>query len=87
MDSEVDRALEAQMAAVRRAGFEGLPMVFIGDQALLGFDAEQGAAPYARALARAASGDTGRSGAAAWTALAIVALLLVLPLGRARASG
>jgi protein-disulfide isomerase len=85
VDEGVDRALEAQMAAVRRAGFEGLPMVFIGDQALLGFDADQGAAPYARALARAASGDKGRSGAAAWTALALVTLLLALPLGRGRA--
>jgi protein-disulfide isomerase/uncharacterized membrane protein len=68
---ETDQRIDRDMAQVEREGFHGLPLVYIGEQALLGFDASAGAKPYAAALARAA--QRGRP----WTASAPSALLML----------
>ncbi|MFI5305813.1 MAG: thioredoxin domain-containing protein [Polyangiales bacterium] len=83
-DPSTDRAIDAQMAAVRAAGFEGLPMVFIGPTALLGFDAQQGAVPYLQALARAASPASAAAVAAPWVVLTVMVLLLLWPTRKTR---
>jgi uncharacterized membrane protein/protein-disulfide isomerase len=72
-DPDTDRRIDAQIAAVQREGFDGLPLVFIGEHALLGFDASRGAQPYIEALAHVAAGDAARRLWTPW-ALLLVAL-------------
>jgi protein-disulfide isomerase len=77
-DPATDRAIDAQMAVIRAGGFEGLPLVFIGDRALLGFDAAKGERRYAQALARAAGEDRLAALLLPWGALLALAALLWL---------
>jgi predicted DsbA family dithiol-disulfide isomerase/uncharacterized membrane protein len=81
-DPATDRALDEQMAAIRREGFSGLPMVWIGDQPLLGFDESRGAKPYEAALARAASHAHSSPPALPWALLAALEAVLLLPARR-----
>ncbi len=84
-DPATDARIERQMAAVRRAGFRGLPLVFIGTRSLLGFDASRGSQPYADALAQADNRAGAPSRWAPWALLAALEALLVVPALRARA--
>jgi uncharacterized membrane protein/predicted DsbA family dithiol-disulfide isomerase len=77
-----DRRIDDVVVAVKREGFEGLPLVFIGEHAFLGFDASAGARPYVDALARAANGEVARRRWAPWAMLVValgVAMLLPAP--------
>jgi protein-disulfide isomerase len=56
---ETDQAIDADVAFVRAADFQGLPTVWIGDQKLLG---ARETAEYSAALAHAASGESASTG-------------------------
>lgn len=55
-DSATEARLEAQIARVRAAGFEGLPMVWVGHERLRGLQSEE---QIREAFARASKGDPG----------------------------
>lgn len=55
--SETKQRVADDKELVASTGMQGLPTVWIGDTVVLGFDASAGAAPYARALRLAATGD------------------------------
>ena len=69
-----DAAVDADVAFVRGAGFEGLPCVWINREKLLGSRPE---ADYQAALARAARGETGEKGRL-WPLAAVVVFALGL---------
>lgn len=58
-EDAIDDAIDADMEDARRAGMEGLPTVWVGERALVGFDGRSGARPYVEAI-HAAARDGGR---------------------------
>lgn len=75
-DEAIDDAIDADMEDARRAGMQGLPTVWVGERALVGFDARNGAAPYAEAIRDAAEGRGRRVRWWLFLALAILAGLI-----------
>ncbi len=50
---ETRAAIERDVAEVRSAGLSGLPTVYVAGERIIGFDAAEGAKPYADAITRA----------------------------------
>lgn len=71
-EAELQRGIER----VQQASVKGLPTVYIGDEALLGFDSAAGATPYKDAVGRVTAGA--QSTYAPWPWLALGALMLAL---------
>jgi protein-disulfide isomerase/uncharacterized membrane protein len=79
-------AIEREVDEVRRAGLAGLPTVFVGAERIIGFHADAGATPYAEAIERALRGESPST--RRWllpAAIGLAALVLLLPVRRARA--
>jgi uncharacterized membrane protein len=55
-DRAIERRIDADIRFAERAGFEGLPTVYIGQRVLRGFDQRRGAAPFEEAIAAARQG-------------------------------
>lgn len=50
---QTEARIVANIALAKKAQMQGLPTVYVNDQALIGFDARRGAEPYRRAIERA----------------------------------
>lgn len=59
-DEATDVRVQEDIDLAHRAEMRGLPSVYIGDWAMVGFDASAGSAPYVSAIAAARGGSGGR---------------------------
>jgi predicted DsbA family dithiol-disulfide isomerase/uncharacterized membrane protein len=74
---ETDQQITRDVELIKHAGMNGLPTVWIGNEALIGYDQAKGAARYTAVLERVAAGRAAPRGRIAWltvTALAACAL-------------
>ncbi|MDX9723102.1 MAG: thioredoxin domain-containing protein [Myxococcota bacterium] len=59
-DAETAAAIDEQIERLEKAGFKGLPTVWIGDVQIVGFDKARGAEPFEKALEYAAGQAEGQ---------------------------